>query len=93
MHEHWIERGVRDDRRRTTHANSRMGTVTEAQIARILVKEYCFELAGAFSCAGSDWVFVMPSASWSKRIQHISRRSRNRTLKYAAPMTRMSYLR
>jgi hypothetical protein len=62
-------------------------------MARILVKEYCLELAGAFSCAGSVCVFVMPSALWSRRVQPISCRSRNRTRKYAVPMTRMSYFR
>jgi hypothetical protein len=62
-------------------------------MARILVKEYCLELAGACSCARSVCVFVMPSASWSRRVQHISRRSRNRMRKYAAPMTRMPYFR
>jgi hypothetical protein len=62
-------------------------------MARILVKEYCLELAAACSCAGSVCVFVMPSASWSTRVQHISGRSRNRTLKYAARMTRRSYFR
>jgi hypothetical protein len=36
-----------------------MGTVTEVQMARILIKEYCFALAGASSCAGNDWIFVM----------------------------------
>jgi hypothetical protein len=77
----------------TTHASSPIGTVTEAQMARILVKEYCLELAGACSCARSVCVFVMPSASWSRRVQHISRRSRNRTRKYAARMTRMPYFR
>lgn len=75
----------------TTHTSSPIGTVTEAQMARILVKEYCLELAGAFSCAGSVWVFVMPSASWGRRVQHISLRSRNRTRKYAARITGMSY--
>jgi hypothetical protein len=29
----------------TTQANRPIGAVTEAQIARILVKEYCLELA------------------------------------------------
>ena len=43
----------------TTQASSAMGTVTEAQMARILIKEYCFGLAGASSWAGNDWVSVM----------------------------------
>jgi hypothetical protein len=30
----------------TTQASSAMGTVTEAQMARILIKEYCFALRG-----------------------------------------------
>lgn len=77
----------------TTHTSSPIGTVTEAQMARILVKEYCLEFAGAVRYAGSVWVFVMPSASWGRRVQHISRRSRNPTLKYAPPVTRMSYYR
>jgi hypothetical protein len=47
-----------------THANSAIGPVTEAQMAKILINEYCFELAGTSSCAGTDCVFVMPSASW-----------------------------
>ena len=49
----------------TTYTSSPIGIVTEAQMARILVKEDCLELAAAFSCAGSVCVFVMPSASWS----------------------------
>jgi hypothetical protein len=47
----------------TTQANTPIGTVTEAQMARILFNEYCLELAGMSSCTGSDCVFVMPSAS------------------------------
>ena len=47
----------------TTKASTAIGAVTEAQMARIFVNEYCSELAGASSCAGSDCVLVMPSAS------------------------------
>jgi hypothetical protein len=47
----------------TTQASSAIGAVTEAQMAKILINEYCFELAGTSSCMGSDCVFVMPSAS------------------------------
>ena len=47
----------------TTHASRPIGTVTEAQMARIFFNEYCLELAGTSSWAGSDCVFVMPSAS------------------------------
>lgn len=43
----------------TTQASSAMGTVTEAQMARILIKDYCLGLAGASRWAGNDWVFVM----------------------------------
>jgi hypothetical protein len=77
----------------TTHARRNIGTVTEAQMARILVKEYCLELVGAVSCPGSVCVLVMASASRGRRVQHIGRRSRNRQLEYVAPMTRMSYCR
>ncbi len=47
----------------TTQASSAIGAVTEAQMAKIFFSEYCLELAGASSCAGSDCVLVMPSAS------------------------------
>ena len=46
----------------TTQANSPIGTVTDAQMAKIFDKEYCLELAGVSRCAGSDCVFVMPSS-------------------------------
>jgi hypothetical protein len=46
----------------TIQANSPIGTVTEAQMAKIFDKEYCLELAGVSRCAGSDCVFVMPSS-------------------------------
>ena len=77
----------------TTQASSAIGTVTEAQVARILVNEHCFELAGVSSCAGSVCVFAMPSASWGRRIRHIGYRSGDCRLWYTARMTRMSYQR
>src|SRR5215207_5842237 len=77
----------------TTQASTPIGTVTEAQMAKIFVNEYCLELSGAWTCAGSVCVFVMPSASWGSRIPHIGRRSRDCRLWYTARMTRMSYQR
>ena len=46
----------------TTKASTAIGAVTEAQITRILVNEYCLELAAASSCTGGDCVLVIPSA-------------------------------
>src|SRR5688500_4593082 len=43
----------------TTQASSAIGAVTEAQMAKIFFSEYCLELAGTSSCAGSDCVLVM----------------------------------
>ena len=40
----------------TTKASTAIGAVTAAQIARILVREYCSEPAGASARAGSDEV-------------------------------------
>jgi hypothetical protein len=42
-----------------TKANSAIGAVTDAQMAKIFFSEYCLELAGASTLAGSDCVFVM----------------------------------
>jgi len=73
----------------TTQASSAMGTVTEAQMARILIKEYCFGLAGASSWAGNDWVSVRSSASRERRFPHIDRRARDRPVSYSARVTRL----
>jgi hypothetical protein len=43
----------------TTQASSAIGAVTEAQMAKIFFSEYCLELAGASTWAGSDCVLVM----------------------------------
>jgi hypothetical protein len=43
----------------TTQASKAIGAVTEAQMAKIFFSEYCLELAGASTGAGSDCVFVM----------------------------------
>ena len=43
----------------TTQASSAIGAVTEAQMAKIFFSEYCLELAGASTGAGSDCVLVM----------------------------------
>ena len=43
----------------TTHASSPIGTVTEAQMARIFVKEYCLVSAAPSTRAGNDCVLVM----------------------------------
>jgi hypothetical protein len=59
----------------TTHASSPIGTVTEAQMAKILVKEYCLVSAAPSTRAGSVCVFVMPSASRGRRDQNIGLRS------------------
>ena len=68
----------------TTQASSAMGTVTEAQMARILIKEYCLGLAGASSWAGNDWVFVMSISFARKAVSHINRRARDRPVSYVA---------
>jgi hypothetical protein len=51
-----------------TKANTAIGAVTEAQMAKIFFSEYCLELAGASSCAGSVCVFVMSLsvAGWAR---------------------------
>ena len=43
----------------TTKASSAIGAVTEAQMARILVKEYCLVSAAPSTRVGNDCVFVM----------------------------------
>jgi hypothetical protein len=43
-------------------------------MARILIREYCFELAGASTLAGSDCVLVMSSALRGTLVRHIVRR-------------------
>ena len=68
----------------TTQASSAMGTVTEAQMARILIKEYCLGLAGVSSWAGNDWVFVMSLSLARTAIPHIDRRARDRPISYVA---------
>ena len=77
----------------TTHASRPIGTVTEAQMAKILVKEYCLVSAAPSTRAGNDCVFVMSSASRGRRDQHIGRRSGNCGLRYTEWMTRISYRR
>ena len=59
VHKSGVERCVGDDGRATTQASSAIGAVTEAQMAKIFFSEYCLELAGASTGAGSDCVFVM----------------------------------
>jgi hypothetical protein len=62
----------------TTQASNAIGAVTEAQMAKIFFSEYCLELAGASSCAGTICVFVMSSASRRTRVAHIVLRARDR---------------
>ena len=74
----------------TTHARRNIGTVTEAQMAKIFLSEYCLELAGASTGAGSDCVLVMSSASRRTRVPHIVRWALNHRREYASRRIRMS---
>ena len=47
----------------TTQASTAIGAATDAQMARIFVKEYCLASAAPSTRAGNDCVFVMSSAS------------------------------
>jgi hypothetical protein len=74
----------------TTQANSAIGPVTEAQMAKILINEYCFELAGTWGCTASDWVFVMALSLVRKGVFDIGRGARDRPASYAARLMVMS---
>jgi len=43
----------------TTQASTAIGAVTEAQMAKILIKEYCWVSAAPSTRAGNDCVLVM----------------------------------
>ena len=59
MHEARVEGCVRDDGRALTQASTPIGTVTDAQMARIFVKEYCLVSAASSTGAGNGCVFVI----------------------------------
>jgi hypothetical protein len=58
----------------TTKTSTAIGAVTAAQIARILVKEYCTESAGASTRAGNDCVSLMLTRLGRAPVPHIVRR-------------------
>ena len=60
------------DRRRIGEILVAIGAVTEAQMARILVKEYCSDLAGASASAGTDCVCVMLISLGMAAVPHIA---------------------
>src|SRR3954462_12046706 len=74
----------------TTQASSAIGAVTEAQMARILIKEYCVELGVLSSCAGSDCVFVISPLSNGLHVPHIASWAGNRVVGYAVRLMPVS---
>jgi hypothetical protein len=65
----------------TTQASNAIGAVAAAQMARILVNEYCFELAVTSSPAATDCVFVMSlSLARKARCAHRPQGSRSPAL-------------